>query len=321
MKVISFTGREDLAVVYLAESSDGRAFEFVEALQPPLPRDEKWVLILSTLYGCPIKCSMCDAGDSYRGKLTKEEIFSQIDYLVDKRYPGHRIPAAKFKIQFARMGDPAFNPNVLDVLWELPERYDAPGLIPCISTVAPAGTEKFFDELLEIRDELYQGRFQMQFSLHTTHEPLRDRMIPAKKWSFSQISNFGERFHRSGDRKVALNFALEREAPIESTILKQHFDPDKFIIKITPLNPTYRASQSGHKSYFDPQQPADKLGIIRNLRDIGYEVMLSVGEADENSLGSNCGQLVMSHLRGEENLLEAYKLVKINSTLVMPESC
>jgi len=34
MNVVSYTGREDLAVVYLAETTDGRAVEFVEALQP-----------------------------------------------------------------------------------------------------------------------------------------------------------------------------------------------------------------------------------------------------------------------------------------------
>ena len=82
MKVIASTGREDIALVYIAELEEGKLVEFVEALQPPLPREKKWVLLVSTMYGCPVGCAMCDAGGFYHGKVTKEDIFAQIDFLV-----------------------------------------------------------------------------------------------------------------------------------------------------------------------------------------------------------------------------------------------
>ncbi|MFH2034997.1 MAG: radical SAM protein, partial [Candidatus Zixiibacteriota bacterium] len=147
MKIIDKTGKDDLAIVYLAETANGRHIEFVESVQPPVPREKKWVLIISTLLGCPVGCKMCDAGGWYRGKLSAEEIFDQIDYLVTSRYPDKIIPADNFKIQFARMGEPSFNADVLEVLKQLPERYLAPGLTPSVSTVAPMATDKFFDEL------------------------------------------------------------------------------------------------------------------------------------------------------------------------------
>ncbi|MBU2611950.1 MAG: radical SAM protein, partial [Chloroflexi bacterium] len=126
MKVFAVAGTSDIATVYIADMGAGRLIEFVEALQPPYSRDERWILMVSTLFGCPVKCQICDAGGQYRGKPSAEQILSQIDYIVDRWYPDRRVPARKFKIQFARMGEPALNMAVLDALEELPRRYDAP---------------------------------------------------------------------------------------------------------------------------------------------------------------------------------------------------
>ncbi|MBC7123387.1 MAG: radical SAM protein, partial [Pseudothermotoga sp.] len=144
MRILAQFGKEDIAIVYLGETSKGNLVEFVEALQPPFPREEKWVLIVSTLNGCPVKCKMCDAGGSYAGVLDKDEILEQIDFMVKKRYPAGKVNTKKFKVQFARVGEPAFNHHVLEVLEEL-SFYD--NLIPSISTVAPVGCDQFFEEL------------------------------------------------------------------------------------------------------------------------------------------------------------------------------
>ena len=49
------------------------------------------------------------------------------------------------------MGEPTLNPAVLDVLDELPGLYDAPGLMPSISTVAPKGCDDFQERLMQIK--------------------------------------------------------------------------------------------------------------------------------------------------------------------------
>ena len=139
MKILGSAGREDVAIVYIAEFEAGELVEFVEAVQPPIAREDKWVLLVSTLYGCPVECAICDAGGFYHGKSPKDKILAQIDFMVRKRYPSRVIPCRQFKIQFARVGEPSFNPQVLDVLETLPERYDAPGLMPSLSTIAPIG--------------------------------------------------------------------------------------------------------------------------------------------------------------------------------------
>lgn len=308
MKVIASTGREDIAIVYILDYGGNRLVECVEALQPPLPIERKWVLLVSTLFGCPVQCKMCDAGGFYAGKLSAEEIFEQIDFLVRKRFPDRRVSSRQFKIQFARMGEPALNPAVLTVLEELPRRYHAPGFMPSVSTIAPIGAEAFLERLLEIKQALYpNGMFQFQFSLHTTDLALRDELIPIRKWSFEQMADYGERFYQPGDRKVTLNFALAQEMPLEAQVLRRYFSPDKFLIKITPLNPTYRAQEHRLNSYIDPDQAeTERYQVISNLEAQGYQVILSIGEVEENRIGSNCGQFLRRHLEAQRALAGGY---------------
>lgn len=307
MKVIAAAGREDVAMVYVAEFGEGKLLELVEAVQPPIPREDKWVLMVSTLYGCPVGCQMCDAGGYYHGKVTKEEIFDQIDYMVGKHYPDGVIPCKQFKIQFARMGEPAFNPAVLDVLEEFPNRYDAPGFMPSISTIAPRSADAFFERLLQIKTDLYpDGNFQFQFSIHTTDEERRDQLIPVKKWSFAEMAAYGERFYQPGDRKITLNFALANEVNLDAAELRKHFSPEKFLIKITPLNPTYQAAEHGLTSYIDPENGSDRDKVIQELKDAGYRVIMAIGEVEENYIGSNCGQYVRRHLKEINNIIDGY---------------
>jgi 23S rRNA (adenine2503-C2)-methyltransferase len=309
MKIVSWAGRDDIAMVYVVQYENGKLAECVESLQPPLPRDQKWVLLVSTMFGCPVRCKMCDAGGYFQGKLGKEEILSQIDYLVTKRYPDRVIPSGNFKIQFARMGEPALNPGVLDVLEELPGRYQARGLLPSLSTIAPQGTEDFFERLLTIKQENYSGgKFQFQFSLHTSDEKLRDEIIPVRKWDFSRMARYGERFYQPGDRKITLNFALAKGNPLDPDALLQYFDPSKFLIKITPLNPTHNATRNGLSSFIDPMEfeGDETRNIVRGLEKAGYQVLVSIGEVEENAIGSNCGQYVLRHLQSQESIADAY---------------
>jgi 23S rRNA (adenine2503-C2)-methyltransferase len=308
MKVFAAAGCDDIATVYLAEFAPHRAIEFVESIQPPIPRDEKWILMVSTLFGCPVGCQICDAGGAYSGRLTRDEILIQIDYLVKKRYPDGLIPAQKFKIQFARMGEPAYNPAVIDVLEALPSRYNAPGLMPSLSTIAPKGTDRFFERLCEVKDRYYSnGKFQFQYSLHTTDEKLRDQLIPVKKWGFAQMAEFGQTFRQPGDRKITLNFALAAGNPLDPGVLLKYFRPDDYLIKITPVNPTYQVLKHGVNSYLNPDLPEEDGGLVESLESCGYEVIVSIGEVEENLIGSNCGQYVLNYLKTGAKLQDGYQ--------------
>lgn len=304
MKVISKTENSDLATVYIAANPEGKLVEFVESVTPPFSLSEKWVLIVSTLFGCPVDCNFCDAGGDYRGRLTAEEILFQIDYPIMLRFPDGLIGTKRCKVQFSRMGEPSFNPDVLEVLEKLPGRYSWNEFTPSLSTIAPVGTDKFFHRLLDIKKALYPGTFQLQFSLHSTSPEQRNRLIPARKWDFGRIAAYGEQFYRPGGKKITLNFAVSTDTIIDPASLLVHFSPEVFIIKLTPVNPTCKAQKNNIETLIRDKNR--EYPIIEHLEAFGYTTILSVGEWEENRIGSNCGQYVQTYLKSCEKLPDAY---------------
>jgi 23S rRNA (adenine2503-C2)-methyltransferase len=324
MKIVAEYGDEELAKVYVARMRDDdgskkRLVEFVESVQPPIPREKKWVLIVSSMFGCPINCKMCDAGGNYSGALTKEEIISQVDYLVRRRFPDGAVPIPNFKIQFARMGEPSLNPAVIDAMESLPGAYRAPGLHVSLSTVAPDNKKAhdFFEKLIDVKRRHYpKGRFQLQFSIHTTDAEKRDELIPTRKWSFDDIASYAERFSSpdEGDKKVTLNFAPAAGYPIDAKVIREHFDPKMFVIKLTPLNPTVSSHEASLKSAIDPHEEETSAHFVDKFRKEGYDVILSIGELEENRIGSNCGQFIQRALASNGRPERSYALDEYRKT-------
>jgi len=296
MKVIQRTAPSPVATVFIGKTETGALVEFVESVEPPYPVEKKWVTIVSTLYGCPVQCSMCDAGLRYRGKLTLNDILAQLDYLINNRFPGGVVRSEKWKVQFARMGDPAFNGHVIAAMRILPERYRAQGLFPSISTIAPCGCDRFFSELVEVKRECYPERFQFQFSIHSSDERVRRQLIPVDTWDFRRMAAYGEAIHAGVGRFPSLNFALMKDVPVDPAELRRHFSPELFVLKVTPLNPTSQALQNGLVSLYD--DPEGWRRTVGSLRDAGYTVIESVGELVENAIGSNCGQYIQAVTAG-----------------------
>ena len=314
MRVIQQTKENLIANVYIAETDDGRSIEFVESTQPPQTINEKWVIILSTLFGCPVDCAFCDAGGDYRGKLSVEHLQFQVDYLVGKRFPGNKIDTDKFKIQFARMGEPSFNYNVIEFLRRIPELYDYRLFIPSLSTIGPAGTQKFFEELLDVKKRLFDKEFQLQFSIHSTDVEQRKKLIPVNTMSFDEIASYGERFFSPGGKKLTLNFAIGDSYIVEAETLRKYFDPEKFLIKVTPVNPTFKAQKNRINSLISPLKTNHD--ILDNIRNAGYDILISIGELEENKIGSNCGQYVSqarNQMDGEESYTYALEKCRMQS--------
>ncbi len=304
MKILAKTSHSDIATVYIAQMSNGKLVEFVQSTQPPIPLSKKWVLIISTMYGCPISCKFCDSGSNYSGKISKQDMFAQIDFLINSRFPDGRVPVEKFKIQFSRMGEPSLNMAVLDLLDEFDSRYDLPGFLPSLSTIAPAGRDDFFDRLIHIKNQHFFGRFQLQFSIHSSDYRQRDELIPCRKWDFPQIAEYGERFFESGDKKITLNFALADSAIIDPQLLRSYFKPEIFLIKLTPVNPTFKAHQN---CICTENLDSEKVNnLIGEFRKLGFDVIKSIGEIEENKIGSNCGQFISNYMSNQNTLQDSY---------------
>ncbi len=294
--LVDKTGRRELAEVYLAtvRNDPSLLVEFVDACDPAAGgRERKWVVIVSTQLGCPVKCLMCDAGARYRGNLSAEEILAQVEHVVAANVV-NPADCAKFKVQFARMGEPALNGEVLKALWRLKDRF--PGVIPCVATIAPAGRRRWFSTLLGVRD--YFSDFQLQFSINSTDQAWRDQLMPYPKEGWEWLAQYGRRFYRPAQRKVALNFAVCAPWPVDADSLAARFDPRWFAVKLTPLNPT--AQGAGNALPPLPRSPEDDRSLAARadeLRARGFDVIVSLGDPAENDIGSNCGQAVARHLR------------------------
>jgi 23S rRNA (adenine2503-C2)-methyltransferase len=190
------------------------------------------------------------------------------------------------------MGEPALNDAVLRAAEMLPEVVRSPGLWCCLATVAPRGRDAWFENLLDIKNHLYRGRFQLQFSVQSTDQAERDRLIPMPHWSLHRLADFGNRFFRKGDRKVVLNFALARLVSYTPEVIEDLFDPARFAIKLTPVNPTAAGKSNGFETVLRSGQDEVVRKACDRLESRGYDVVLSVGDEREDLIGSNCGQAV-----------------------------
>lgn len=106
------------------------------------------------------------------------------------------------------------------------------------------------------------------------------------------MASYGEAFFAPGDRKVTLNFAAARGLPLDPERIASRFSPERFLIKLTPINPTRRAVRSGLETRIDPGNAAGSRRVAERFRAAGYETILSIGELAENEIGSNCGMYV-----------------------------
>jgi 23S rRNA (adenine2503-C2)-methyltransferase len=290
LEILHTSGRSDLAEVMVARFNSGRVCEFVDAQDSALPKGQKWIINLSTQFGCPVGCPYCDAGGGYRGDLSCAQLLAMVDYVLRRNSAGLAQRCAKLKVHFSRMGEPALNDAVLDALCGLREKLPHPGVWACVATTAPRNRHVWFESLREIKTALFPGRFQLQFSLNTTDEAARKKLVPIAHCSFAEIAAYGRRFHRPGDRKVVLNFALAADVPFDPRVIEAHFAPETFAVKLTPINPTAAGKRNGFATILRSERETALHRAVSALRARSFDVVISVGDAGEDEIGSNCGQ-------------------------------
>jgi len=287
----------DMAELYRGERTGDPFywFEFLEGTPPGMTRREKWVIMVSTQFGCAVNCLMCDAGgEGYHGNLTGEELLAQIRLSLSFHPEIRPDEAAKIKVRFTRMGEPSLNPAVLECLGHLGRSTLLPGLLPSVSSVAPKSPRcaDFFAKLAALKDRYFSGgRFQLQFSVHSTDEDARRALVPVRKWSLEDIAAFGRDWVRPGDRRITLNFALGRDVPLDPAVLERVFSPERFLMKLSPIHPTRRSEEHGlTRSWF--QDAPERVAILkRDLERRGLLCILGQSWPEEVACAGSCGQM------------------------------
>jgi 23S rRNA (adenine2503-C2)-methyltransferase len=267
-----------------------------------MPLSEKWVVTVSTQYGCPMKCNFCDVPNvTFKGNL-----FPSVKY------------TDRLNLHFARMGDPIFNADVFnfarwlyeckrDIQNETGVRIEV--LHPVLTTSLPRKfslLEERINEWVDIKNRVYNGQAGLQFSINSTDDAQRDIMFAGQSLSLTDFSRIAGTLPHPLGRKYCLNFAYSTDYIVDGEKLASLFDSEKFMCKITPIhnNNSCRKNgihtESGYESYAPYRKPQD------SLEKAGFDVLVFIPSLDEEKGLVTCGNAILggSVLRNSESVIK-----------------
>lgn len=261
----------------------------------------KRVMTICTMVGCPGSCSFCSVRNTFKRRLTCEEIVSQVDFLVEQGLNFDRSPSPlesrDFHVLYTRMGEPALNiDNVIHSIYDLTARY--PHVQIGMSTAGwRKGARKF------LKHPEIGGRIMMQFSLHATDQETRSRFfgLSADKnlMSIEEIGGFVKEFIKfKPQRAVSLNFILFKGVKYDFRLLREHFSPEDVYIRLSPLNVTENSEQVGLRGllkeedvlYKTPLSSPELKAVLENLEESGFSYAYAPAIDEEIQNQAACGQ-------------------------------
>lgn len=271
-----------------------------------MPLSEKWVITLSTQYGCSMGCKFCDVPKVGRGVNASYDdlVFQTFGALDLHRSIKH---TKRLNVHYARMGEPTFNENVLNHAKTLPSQVElflGDSLVhPVLSTMLPKNNEDLEHYLFEwcnIKNCLYKGDAGLQLSINSTDDEQRIEMFSGCSHSIDEISKISNRLPIPMGRKYALNFALADNYKIDPFKLLDLFNPDNFMVKITPLHMTNACRKnniktSGGYEYYTPYKKVEE-----DLKSVGFDVLVFIPSHEEDESRITCGNAILAIMNGIE---------------------
>jgi 23S rRNA (adenine2503-C2)-methyltransferase len=269
-----------------------------------MPLTEKWVITISTQYGCSMGCKFCDVPKVGPGRnATFYDLLGQIIEGIGI-YP--EVPRTKrLNIHFARMGEPSWNPSVLDCAKWIHEHIgpDHDVVHPVVSTMMPVNNiwlKTFIHAWMRIKNRIYRGDAGLQISINSTNEFERMEMFNRNACSLPEISKIMDGIVPKG-RKITLNFAVAKWE-IDPDVLLKYFDPQLYIIKLTPMHKTAAAENNGIKTKGDYTDYYPYRNYEISLKNAGYDVLVFIASKEEDESRITCGNAVLAdrkHPKGE----------------------
>lgn len=267
--------------------------------QEMLPLEEKWVVTISTQYGCSMNCVFCDVPKVGKGiNATYEDLKGQVLEAL-KLHPEVKS-TKRLNVHFARMGEPTWNPNVLEfsrnLLKEVRPFIGRSFIHPVVSTMMPKNNKnlsKFLAEWMEIKNYNYRGEAGLQFSINSTSDEERDKMFSGNSLSLKEISEIGKNLDFPKGRKITLNFAVA-DYEIDAKKLRKLFDPEKFLVKLTPMHKTNTAIKNGIETDGDYTTMYPYLHIEEELKAEGFDVIVFIASEYEDLGRITCGNAILS---------------------------
>lgn len=260
-----------------------------------LPLTKKWVCTISTQYGCSMGCKFCDVPKVGKGiNATENDLIKQVLKVITL-HPEIEY-SERLNIHFARMGEPTWNPNVLDaVKWMHTHLNNEFHIHPVVSTMMPKHNEwlkTFIHTWMRMKNRLFKGEAGLQLSINSTNEKEREYMFNNNALSLKQISKIMEGIIPNG-RKITLNFAVANYE-INPQVLLEYFDPDNYIIKLTPMHKTERAMKNNIKTKGDYTTYYSYQKHEKELVNAGYDVIVFIASKEEDEGLITCGNAILS---------------------------
>jgi len=260
-----------------------------------LPLTKKWVITISTQYGCSMNCAFCDVPNVGPGKnATYSDLVRQVMVGVHLHPEIQRTD--RLNIHFARMGEPTWNPNVLDAAkWfhtHLDPEYN---VHPVVSTMMPRKNiwlKTFIHTWMRMKNRLYRGNAGLQLSINSTDELERKAMFNFNAHTLRDISEIMQGIIPMG-RKITLNFAIAGWIIDPDTLLR-YFSPDDYIIKLTPMHKTDTAIAGGLETYGDYTSYHPYKEYERRLVAAGYDVLVFIASKEEDESRITCGNAILA---------------------------
>jgi 23S rRNA (adenine2503-C2)-methyltransferase len=265
-----------------------------------MPLEEKWVITLSTQYGCSMNCVFCDVPKVGKGiNASKQDMSDQLENALSL-HP-EVVHTKRLNIHYARMGEPSWNRNVLlhalNLEYEV-EKWIGDSLIhPVVSTMMPKNNKRLKEFLIDwvtIKNDSFRGDAGLQFSINSTSNKQRKEMFSGNSLSLEEISEIGKELEFPKGRKYALNFALADDYEVDADRLLDLFDPDKFMVKLTPLHLTdsckdNKITTTGGYTNFTPYKEKEIA-----LKKVGFDVLVFIPSLDEDEGRITCGNAILS---------------------------
>lgn len=268
-----------------------------------MPLSKKWVITISSQYGCSMACQFCDVPKVGPGiNATHNDLIGQVEAAISL-HP-EIIHAERVNIHFARMGEPLFNPNVLTSAVWLAGYFASKGwgYHPVVSTMMPRkvgynNAYKYLARWCEIKNDILGGNAGLQLSVNTSDDHHHERLFGGEAMSLGELSSIVRQLPPPKGRKYTINFALT-DAPIDGEVLIKYFNPAHWLCKITPMHQTAACrekkltTKDGYEHYY-PYRDVEK-----NLRESGYDVIVFIPSKEEDESRITCGNAILSH-RGD----------------------
>jgi 23S rRNA (adenine2503-C2)-methyltransferase len=265
-----------------------------------MPLTEKWVITISTQYGCSMDCKFCDVPKVGKGlNVTLNDLTNQLITAVELHLDINETK--RLNLHYARMGEPTFNWDVIEHAQQLPviiyPYLGSSKIHPVISTMLPKYNIwllEYLENWCEIKNYTYKGNAGLQFSINSTDDNQREEMFSGNSLSLDAIASIGTKLPKPLGRKYALNFALADNYIVDAQKLASYFDSDKFMVKITPLHKTQSCDDNhivttGGYDVFSPYQKVES-----ELKAVGFDVIVFVPSYDEDLGLITCGNAILS---------------------------